>query len=126
MEDHNFDSVADRTLNHIAHRLKHIFSQNPGFSTSLKDDILAVSMADGGHLVISKQAGKNSLKVDTKFTDLCEPAHPQDVVHFKLDDHGRWISGKEELICYLEDGFSRYLQASQSVMLVDLEEETDH
>lgn len=27
MEDHNFDSVADKTLNHIAHRLKHIFSQ---------------------------------------------------------------------------------------------------
>lgn len=34
----------------------------------------------------------------------------------RLDDHGRWISGKEELICYLEDGFSRYLQASQSVV----------
>ena len=32
--------------------------QNPGFTTTLEGDKLAVSMTDGGHLTISKNEGE--------------------------------------------------------------------
>lgn len=37
--------------------------QNPGFTTTLEGDKLAVSMTDGGHLTISKNEGELQVRV---------------------------------------------------------------
>ncbi|KAK2080348.1 hypothetical protein QBZ16_000201 [Prototheca wickerhamii] len=87
--------------------------QNPGFTTTLEGDKLAVSMTDGGHLTISKNEGE--LQVDTLFTDLNKP-HEKVVKTFHLSETGEWVAEHEELYSYLEDGFSEYLN-----MLVDLD-----